>query len=719
MIPPNLNSSFDDILSDLNQASSRSPSGSPKKGSPKKDGYSPTKKLRDFNKEKESQVKARLNFDDAVETKIEAPLKKILQFDLLVDSKENAVEPHQYFFDATDVNLCRPKKFKDVSHSVKNNESLKEIKGMKKRYERECIEHSTAALKDSLINMCVAHARSENAIDKIALPSQIKIPNGLVEAYDELIFAIKKEKSKEPYVYPESLKEFVDFSTKEIQKVKDAIPNGNKDGKVDEKLWNLHREKLSQLLEIYWNTPFELDKETTTMKKLFIDLTSKGKLNKWNNLFNALKNEIEKKSFIIGLGEKTKRDLLFKVISPMIAFLYTEVENKIKYNTPSMQHFADFRKQCESKELNNYFDVATETIRNSQSNALCIKSLIKEQKQHSIARFYNLLNYYTAFSNTIHHLCSLAENKYNLERKDIITVLNKILENSHIKPNVEMTAEACEKLLSINPNLHRAKEIMGREKEKLSVENRNLSINNLNLFTNSWTSENSVVQYERSHTLPFPSCFAWNAEKTISYMKDVFTNSKTSIEGDEIYYNKHLFDQIVSEKVDHRELEELFLQEFEKSSNTHKNSDDFIFNAFKLVKFFYIRLFSETELLPDFVNQELDAISEFKDEVRDKAYKKTLATSLQEMISTGSLLSKTDVAKYLKPYFEKTAEQLLLARDRYRPSRGNLFSVANLLKMTCLYQIEEAMRVALYDGATTATVDEIFKTKKLPISELL
>ena len=264
--------------------------------------------------------------------------------------------------------------------------------------------------------------------------------------------------------------------------------------------------------------------------------------------------------------------------------------------------------------------------------------LIKEQRQHSLSRFNNLFTYHTAFVNTIAILGEMGQEKYGGKFKEKTSqVVAKLLEYSHIELEKEikkddsraLTDEEIERdrlkkeerqrlenLATINQQHHRIKDIMGWESEKFKDKAKVIST--FNLLLGNIEGKGSILDLQRSHTLPFPSCFSWKIDKEIEFINKVMEtafikkisdeNAKEEIEieffdnvedttfikkinNQTILFSLDLFEKIAKNNLHHTEIEKHFSYEFEilliKSQNKRRVSfsifrthQEFLFKTF-------------------------------------------------------------------------------------------------------------------------------------------
>lgn len=678
----------------------------------KKFSSSPEKKIKSILEERKKEAKQPFNV-------------------ALFSSKENAVESDHYFVNPVSALLhpetaqsensgLREKKYKVVTKHAKKDEDYKNFRNERKDIERkflnkeltidkneiidndkrneiiETIENEKKIfnkLKESYlvnkINNLIKNAHDETPFDALNLPNLI--PNGLEEAYNTLMQQLK---SLKPFIFPNTLQEFVDFSNMDAKVIRHKLSYINeRKSKLPTDFWDVHKALIANRLEEYWtnkkllHTTVQTDKNKNK-KEITTETTIKEILE------SHYSSQNQKEAPTTGILKENKvypDNLIYKIGTPIVGYLFKMVQDEIQKRKKGPEEYTKtFREVCNSADLKNYFE---ENYSSSLESPF--KTLLKEEKQHSLARFYNLINYYTAVSNTIFHLSQICKNKYGLDENKVFEVVDKIFENAYAKDD----------LRSLDPELHREDYIMGYEKEPLSKVDNALLISRLNNLLDP-----EVRELQRAHTLPFPTCFAWKEEKILAYIQEVFATEEAKQLVPDVKIpplNKEIYQTIGKKCIDHTVIEEVFKNEFVNSSYT--SGEQFLYESLQAVAKFYLRLFSETELMPDFINKKLDGLSEFK--TNDVHYKKQLAALLKEMIDKKRLLSKQETSALLKPYFKETASQIEKAKNQpeYKNKRGEDYTSSVLFKSACLHRIEEAIRaVLLYNDENVAR--EIFPT---------
>lgn len=703
-----------------------------------KSGASPQKRRRNLGK---ATKLAEYNLKRAEITRFAPDLE-------LCSSVEDSVESHHYFFNLFDKQ--RPRKFKDFCSSAKEDKQIQQLISKRKSYQNELLSYSYGSMNESLLEMMIKYAKEGKSFKDLPLPQSIEMPE-LEEAYNALVSDLINLKYLETFEFPTSLDEFCKLSDLKEDEVRTKLGyTGNRADKLSKEYWNSDKKQyVIDLLKKYWNEEMPLagKGKTRCIRTIMKEYFEKGEQpNATGSIFLPIRKIITSQ---LGIDNKDPRmDIVNKLLNPILMILFDKLNAQIALKTKGPEDYGEkFKEACKSLTISNYLDVISGAYhKDSLEKSNGLKALVKEQKQHSITRFYNLINYYTAFTNTIHNLCVLSKERFGTDEQKIHQVINRIVEQAPtemkeititeadkldpilLKEKLALQAEweAKKNMSPIDYEQHRDHHIMGYEiKNSLDREAIEQNITMMNLFANTWKAP--IDNMQRSHTLPFPTCFAWKRDRVADFVKDVFGYDK-EMKGDETFFNKSVFETLSNKRIEHTEIEALFQKEFSELAKNSVDEAEFLYKSLELVRKFYLRLFSETELLPDFVNKKFDGIAEWKFakktetdmdaskeilEEFEPTYKHQLTKSVQKLMKLNRYVKKTDTVECLKPYFKATAGEVVKAHKEFIPNRKNPnFTTASLLNMVCLYQIEEGMRIALHGSRIQqSAIDEIFKQK--------
>lgn len=657
-----------------------------------------------------------------------------------VEKEDDAVQSSDYYFDGLspligkDKNTFRPRKFKELTKEAKEDPAVKALKGKRKELQQELVDCTQRRMPESLTDLIVCSAEKGDPflmIEHHLPPLHTTLPM-LKGAY---LTAVNKSK---PFTLPDQLSQLVDFDTMDHSEAlaRAGYKEAKHAGKIDKAAWE-NRKTLIARFEKHWNgdpLQFEHSKSSAvqcTIKTYCTSFLSQIYLLKTGGIFAAMK--------------KQYHDCDLKILNPVIAIIISEIQSRSKQHQENAETaLVTLREECLKNPLKSFIEEASLEllVRDSKLRAssslsctggnpkiFLLSNLIKEQRQHSLARFYNLLNYYTAFVNTIHLMGKTAEEIKTGGQNVVAEVVSKILENSFLEfddnprarsvsaspsaaPALTLSEAEIEKLITIHTQAHREKDIMGWEKKPIREQDKELASQTLNLFLAAFKDEKPIRKFERAHTLPFPSCFAWKEDKERTFIGEAGETFSKAPKSKPVLFNNVVFKKIAGEKVDHKEIEEHFKKVFERHKEDYAETSEFIYMSLETVRRFYLRLFSETELLPDFINIDLDSISEWREPGSEQTYKRSLALALRSLVGTKSACTHADVVDALVPYFTATQKKVALLHKNWTAEKDK--SSKALIKLIGLYQVEEALRTALLNRSKPAAISAIF-TEAIPV----
>ncbi len=341
-----------------------------------------------------------------------------------------------------------------------------------------------------------------------------------------------------------------------------------------------------------------------------------------------------------------------------------------------------------------------------------IKTLTNEYKQHSLARFDHLFNHFTAFTNVVDALGNLGNTRYPDFKVHFRQIISHLIENS----TIENTAQSKDKTLEIKKtiisDLHR--ETMGKEEKPKTDAESSLIRTQLNLILNS---QDFIVEVDRSHTLPFPILFAWDPKKIIEKIDERFaekTENEYSL-SKESYFNKDYFEQIKERNLPHRDIVKMFHEIFEENLIRGYTEKQLLFKSLEMVKDFFLKLFSETELLPEFMNKSIDAVSEWK-LTTNHTYKIALANGLNELIKMEGEIKESDTVVKLLPYL---AETIVKLETFYKAEKLKLRTPASAWNLVCLGLVKEAVMKSVEAVGYKEAIDSFNKDKQAGYNQLI
>jgi hypothetical protein len=283
-----------------------------------------------------------------------------------------------------------------------------------------------------------------------------------------------------------------------------------------------------------------------------------------------------------------------------------------------------------------------------------IKFVLKEQKKHTFERFRRLHVIYSGFVRDARQAASQAEMLKKGAGKDLIDIIKNLLLLSPYDDHK-----------TVYDNHHKSY-VMGYEpkissegEKRLQAQQQSLALANINKAF-LIPDEYKITHFERSHTFPFPAMMNWKAscihqsleEKGyhVTTLPDLPADFEKNM-GPDTYrkirppISKNGFDRFKQDLA--KGKNELFEREIAAIKSTAKSDvANFLYHSLNLLATAYLYSVSETEALPSFVNQELDALSEFK-KSSTNSYKIKLRDAVMAMLDTPNQMASEDLSQYL------------------------------------------------------------------------
>jgi len=344
-----------------------------------------------------------------------------------------------------------------------------------------------------------------------------------------------------------------------------------------------------------------------------------------------------------------------------------------------------------------------------------INAILSEQKKHAMARFCGLIANYNDFLRHTKILERKAEELFPGKGEIVRAILIEIIRHSHYeiadekeiedlrqsnkKPQQEKLKkiEGEKKLLTVKDN-HHDTDIMGYEKKGHYLPDaKSNAIRKINQTMQLYGTKNKVSNFQHAHTFPFPAMFNWKPKK----VRNILSSHQLQVDHNYIpqHYIQALFFKAVRDKRDTRLLDDAFLQQLDKiQAAAPDNPAKFIYTAIDLLKHYHLRVFSETELVPDFINTELDQLSEWKGS--KDTYKKSLATGVVKLLEKNEI-SKEDVALALQPFFKETDAKINRQVKAWESDK----SIFNLVQQIGALHVQQARTLGWLEA--TFKADEL------------
>lgn len=332
--------------------------------------------------------------------------------------------------------------------------------------------------------------------------------------------------------------------------------------------------------------------------------------------------------------------------------------------------------------------------------------ILKEQKQHAMARFCQLV---VNYENFIRHAKIIEDRAEALEKglgQKVRSSISEIIEHSHyssVKKEIKQLAgkddEASQiKLAQLQgieakttvADTHHKKVFMGYQKEDHFKEDEiQHAVHKVNQVLHLHGTAEEVIQFSHAHTFPFPAMFNWKLEK----MKEILNAHGIAVEADfepEIRYISSSFFQTFKQGMDPDTFDQAFKLELEKILVDVKQvPSKFILSALDLLKRYHFRVFSETELVPDFINSVLDKLSEWSTNKGD--YKQSIASNLSVLIkeheSAENRLLQEKVSQRLSEFKDQVIIEIGKQMQKLDKEEESIF---NLVKRIGTIQIHQA-----------------------------
>lgn len=474
-------------------------------------------------------------------------------------------------------------------------------------------------------------------------------------------------------------------------------------------------------------------KSIISTKKSYITSEKNEKAEPCHHFFNTAKiffantvlfeyskrNKIDTNKMKITYFLSSNRTIPLKTLRENLALEIKEVFNKkfieedfFLKGVTDFEDQPDFIKELISK------DVWNEMVLESKGSLLVLKSsvnqffadqqkqtiffwtqLLKQQKRHATHRFYKLVNYYTSFVNAVFSADQIFSEKFGKEGL-LSSVVLKILEGNSLE---KKTSE-----LTIDLFLHRHERLMGKFNSN-DLDTTTL-MNKLNYVFE--IKKERIVRFEKTHTLPFPSFFSWNKDKIRDKVvlvlnervskSDLEDNDVSANEKQEVYLSRFFFQENHELPLSAEIIEETACSALNNVLlNEKENLGNALFHSVKIIGNLYIKIFSEMQNLPDFINREVDGCSEWRDTFSKKNdpnskkqpelennFKKEISRSIAGLIQKKVRVDESDTCEALRIYLDKTEINIESKLNQIKTQNR---SILNSIKEICLLQKRQSL----------------------------
>lgn len=612
-----------------------------------------------------------------------------------VKSSEYFYSMHDVLNDSKDKSLLRPKKFKRLKIAYSKDLEYKKLKTEKNKLKKALVEKLNNDKVESVKKLIIAGAQANRSFSDLFLPvldkkfadTQLRL---------ETVYDNYRNLYQETTASMQDLSKIFDPNTlSEDQQI--SIKFLQEKGRLQQ--WDSLKDEIFQHIEEIW------PENATLLYDIYVKTENKrDMLGKFGEI---IKRKIEN-----NILEKTKiedKKLTRNYACQKMCEYIWENMNKItevKYNTSIIDNF--FMGKEEEDLLNQYAKTQIE------SDIEKLKTILKEQKQHTFARFCQLTENYENFLSHAKIIEKMAEGMEAGSGKIVSYTLGQLLEHSHYSPpdeeikaldgktdqasiNKRTKLEKINNLLTVKHN-HHATHLMGYEAVKHSLTDKSNVVFKVNSLLQLFETKEEVKNLQHAHTFPFPAMFNWKQEKIKEFLADKGKNVGNDFCPEKKLISSQFF-KVARESNSSELLDTAFENELEKIKQEVKNNTaEFIYCAIDFLKEYHFRVFSETELLPDFINSEVDQLSEWSSST--DSYKKNIALNLKELIIKNEI-SKELIIKCLSDHEKNVSAKIDNRIKIWEANETNL----NLILQISAIQVKQSRIAGLI--ATATKVDSV------------
>lgn len=291
-----------------------------------------------------------------------------------------------------------------------------------------------------------------------------------------------------------------------------------------------------------------------------------------------------------------------------------------------------------------------------QARFSIIETVLQEQEKHSFNRFYQLPYYFYSFVHTVFVISDY------LRKESIGSDFIETVKDFLMDPQSDIKTPS-----------YRKPQFMGRDRIDPQAESELLAHLNSGLLISSLNEEFSFG-VQRSHTLPYPGLFSWESTAFRSMIPaDSRFESGEKVDHEVIQIKKDLFLPFKNREISQEQLTGQLLRKLEKKKAKLDNPQQLFHFALLLLKGFYLRLFSETQLMPEVINQKIDKLSEWIS--ANGTYKEALRDGLIALIDQAAhqqTITEEDAITVLNDFYieptltqsEKTSKEQSLDKPK-------------------------------------------------------
>lgn len=332
-----------------------------------------------------------------------------------------------------------------------------------------------------------------------------------------------------------------------------------------------------------------------------------------------------------------------------------------------------------------------------------LHTLLKEQKKHTFMRFLQLPYFYSSFCNTAHAIAKHLS-KGDPDRGDrYMAMMQELITFQSLPSDLTDQGYRSPHFMDLRPN--------PKEAFERYINEVNLSLKEAS------NSEQPIVLIERAHTLPFPGAFSWGREKILSLLQpeEMLSEDETMVK--EIFCPAELYFGLKNRTLSQQEFEVQVIEHFEQKTLELNSSPTILHYALLFTHIFYLRLHSETELLPDLVNHQLDNLSEWVGAPFKISYKEALGACLVELLQETQAqngINQDAVVNVLNTRYTGP----ILVRTREALERHQKNTPLDRFMRIAIAQIHQSLLQILSDPDEIQEVKQLWASRPAPMTSI-
>lgn len=598
--------------------------------------------------------------------------------------------------------LLRPDKFKAIRAAYKFDDDYQKLASEKAEL-RRLLELNLIRQKPVFINqMIVRAARKKKQFNEIGLPQ-------LDERHASKVAELQA-------AYEQYQKSFSEFPTK-VMDLESVF-----------KLVSLEEVKLQlgdndiEKIQSSW------DGESTTWYQKFEEVWPKicEDMYKIRRQSDSLKGFSEKIAKILAPKSPYIKDPIFHVMCKLISEGLGKIAAEHNHNTSIQNASSTFL--ADPLLIQLYADSVRE------KDLAHVNFILQEQKKHSLARFCPLIDNYEAFIRHAAIVEKMVEEIFSGGGLIVRQTLDTLLEHSHYAaPSKEETKLLKKNKDGIQKNndgipksrlnelkhlsvkdTHHSHFIMGFEEEDYFLpKDREEAIHIINMLLQLTGTGEDVGDFQRAHTFPFPAMFNWEPIRIREILGQLGISIPSELSETKRYISSQFFKHVRAGLITSEQLDSALMKELEEiKHDVEGNPGLFIFHALDLLKQYHLRVFSETELVPDFINTLLDGLSEWT--FTDDNYKRNIANIVRECIQRPHPAPKEIIADRFRQFHARVTDNIEAKVSDWKKKPDSIYHL--FLRIGAI-QVQQAQLLSqLHTGTKVTTVALSQLVPQLPTS---